>query len=128
MTNACVDDSAVIAVRATDFAFALRQIADLNVQGPIKVQATKSAVVLCFETTASRYECWIPGCEDNGERDATHFTPYHPVQSGGLDLELDDLEPEMTEKEKATLEANIKRLQNTEHHKKVMKGLYSAKP
>ena len=68
-----------VQVRSTDFAFALRQIADLNVQGPIKIQATKSAVVLCFETTASRHECWIPGCEDNGERDAKHFTPYHPV-------------------------------------------------
>jgi hypothetical protein len=117
-----------VQVRSTDFAFALRQIADLNVQSAIKIQATKSAVVLYFETTASQYECWIPGCEDNGERDATHFTPYHPVQSAGLDFEPDDLEPEMTEKEKATLEANIKRLQNTEHHKKVMKGLYSAKP
>ncbi len=117
-----------VQVRSTDFAFALRQIADLNVQGSIKVQATKSAFVLFFETSASQYECWIPGCEDNGERDATHFIAYHPVQSAGLDLEPDDLEPEMTEKEKATLEANIKRLQNTEHHKKVMKGSHSAKP
>ena len=117
-----------VQVRSTDFAFALRQMADLNVQGSIKVQATKSAFVLFFETSASQYECWIPGCEDNGDRDATHFIAYHPVQSAGLDLEPDDREPEMTEKEKATLEANIKRLQNTDHHKKVMKGLHSAKP
>jgi hypothetical protein len=118
----------VVQVRSTDFAFALRQIADFNVQGAITVQADKSAIVLRFDTTASDYECWIPGCEDNGERDATHFTAYHPVQSAGLDLEPEDLEPEMTEEEKAVLEANVKRLRNTEHHNKVMKGLYSAKP
>jgi hypothetical protein len=60
-------------MRSADFAFVLRQIADLSVIGDLLMVADNDALVLRFSTTASDYEIWIPACNENGERIATHF-------------------------------------------------------
>ena len=75
--------------RSSDLAFVLRQIADLNVIGTIQAQADDCALLLKFETTASYYECWIPGCDLNGKRLTKHFTIYEPTTSQDPKQEFD---------------------------------------
>ena len=80
--------------RSSDLAFVLRQIADLNVVGTIQAQADDCALFLKFETTASYYECWIPGCDLSGKRLTKHFTIYEPTtsQDPKQEFDVDDID------------------------------------
>jgi hypothetical protein len=98
-------------VRSADLAFVLRQIADLNVIGAIGIQADEHAIVLTFSTSANSYQCWIPACDLSGSRSTKHFTIYKPAQSPNLlqSEDLDDLAPEMTDKEHDALTAAVRK-------------------
>ena len=99
-------------MRSADFAFVVRQIADLNVLGDIELLADSDALVLKFETTASSYECWIPACDEKGERSSKHFNAYEVVQSDTFKMHIDpeDDVPEPTAEEMELLRANIERI------------------
>lgn len=103
-----------LAVRSADFAFVLRQIADLNVVGPISMQADADGLVLNFSTTASDYEVWISACDEKGNRSAAHFTAYRPEQTKGLafHIEPEDDVPDVTQAELDVMRANIERINN----------------
>jgi hypothetical protein len=98
-------------VRSADFAFVLRQIADLNVMGALDIQADEHAVLLTFSTSANSYRCWIPACDLSGGRSTKHFTIYKPAQSANLlqAEDPDDLAPEMTDKEHDALTAAVRK-------------------
>ena len=98
-------------VRSADFAFVLRQIADLNVMGALDIQADEHAIMLTFSTSANSYQCWIPACDLSGSRSTKHFTIYKPAQSPNLlhSEDPDDLAPEMTDKENEALTAMVKK-------------------
>lgn len=104
--------SAELLMRSADFAFVVRQIADLNVLGDIELLADSDALVVKFETTASSYECWIPACDAKGERSCTHFNAYEVVQSDTFKMHIDpeDDVPETTAEEMELLRANIARV------------------
>ena len=99
-------------MRSADFAFVVRQIADLNVLGDIELLADSDALVLKFETTASSYECWIPACDEEGKRSSKHFNAYEVVQSDTLKMHIDpeDDVPEPTAEVMELLRANIARI------------------
>ena len=99
-------------MRSADFAFVIRQIADLNVVGDIDLAADDDALVVTFETTASSYECWIPACDSKGERNAAHFNAYEVVQSDSFKMHIDpeDDVPETTAEELDLIKANIERV------------------
>jgi hypothetical protein len=71
--------AADMTVRSTDFAFVLRQIGDLEVTGPLHMEADHDALRLTFETGAMSYSVWIPSCNQKGVRSGKKFEPYHPV-------------------------------------------------
>lgn len=106
-----------LSVRASDFAFALKQIADLEVTGKVTLQANANAVALSFATEASAYECWIPSCNTKGVRSSKHFTAYKPTQSADskwfelMDKGADN-EPEMAQDESKKLTKRIKQLRD----------------
>jgi hypothetical protein len=99
-------------MRSADFAFVVRQIADLNVVGDIELLADSDVLVLKFETTASSYECWIPACNEKGERSSVHFNAYEVVQSDTFKMHIDpeDDVPEPTAEEMELIRANIARV------------------
>ena len=99
-------------MRSADFAFVVRQIADLNVVGDIELLADSDALVVKFETTASSYECWIPACDEKGERSCTHFNAYEVVQNDTFKMHIDpeDDVPDTTAEEMELLRANIARV------------------
>ena len=101
-----------LVMRSADFAFVVRQIADLNVVGDIELMADSDALVLRFETTASSYECWIPACNEAGERSSKHFDAYVPVQSDTFKMHIapEDDVPETTPEEFELMRANIARV------------------
>lgn len=66
-------------VRSIDFAFVLRQIADLEVTGPVQMEADHDALRMTFETGALSYSVWIPSCNQKGVRSGKRFEPYHPL-------------------------------------------------
>jgi hypothetical protein len=101
----------MLTVRSSDFAFALKQISDLDVMGQINMQASETALVVKFETQCSSYQCWIPGSDDHGERLVKCFAPYNPEMSSGFDmqLELDDMVPAPTAQEDQQLMKNLAR-------------------
>lgn len=101
----------MLAVRSSDFAFAFKQISDLDVMGPINLQASETALVVKFETEVSCYQCWIPASDDRGERVAKCFAPYTPEMSSGFEmqLDLDDMVPEPTQQEDELLKKNLAR-------------------
>jgi hypothetical protein len=68
-------------VRTADFAFVLRQLADLDVQGDISIQANSDGVLLHFETSANNYTCLIPACTVKGVRYAALMQQYTPSQT-----------------------------------------------
>lgn len=98
-------------VRSADFAFVLRQIADLNVMGALDIKADEHAVILTFSTNANSYQCWIPACDLSGSRSTKHFTIYKPTQSPNLlqSEDPDDLASEMTDKEQMALTAAVRK-------------------
>ena len=65
-----------------------------------------------FETTASSYECWIPACNEKGERSSVHFNAYEVVQSDTFKIHIDpeDDVPEPTAEEMELIRANIARV------------------
>lgn len=73
--------TADMTVRSTDFAFVLRQIADLEVTSPLHIEADHDALHLTFETDALSYSVWIPSCNQKAVRSRKMFEPYHPVTS-----------------------------------------------
>lgn len=77
-------------VRSTDFAFVLRQIADLEVTGPLQMEADHDALRLTFETAALSYAVWIPSCNEKGVRSGKKFEPYHPLTTGLAPDPFDD--------------------------------------
>jgi hypothetical protein len=103
-----------LVMRSADFAFVLRQIADLNVAGAITMQGDSDGLVLSFSTTASQYEVWIPACDEKGNRCSTHFMAYRPEETEGLDfyIEPEDDFPDVTEQEGSVIEKNIERVKN----------------
>lgn len=114
-----------LVMRSADFAFVVRQIADLNVVGNIELMADSDGLVLTFETTASSYECWIPACDEIGVRKSKHFDAYEIVQSDTFKMHIDpeDDVPETTEEELELIRQNIKRvkLKQQAKHKKAGK-------
>ena len=107
---------AELKVRSSDFAFVLRQIADLHVTSGIEIKADNYALALNFQTTASSYECWIPACEENANRLTKHFTIYRPTTSAGLIIseELENEESDLAEDEQKQLQSNMLRLAKRE--------------
>jgi hypothetical protein len=102
-------------LRSSDFSFVMRQIADLNVIGELKIKADENVLFLSFSTSASKYECWIPACDLSGNRSSKHFTIYSPVQSENLIILKDPTEePDFTEQEKDALLKNIQRIKLNE--------------
>jgi hypothetical protein len=107
---------AELKVRSSDFAFVLRQIADLNVTSTIEIKADNYALALNFQTTASSYECWIPACDEKTNRLTKHFTIYRPTTSKGLELseEPENEQSDLTEEEQEQLKLNMLRLAKRE--------------
>ena len=107
---------ALLKVRSSDFAFVLRQIADLNVITGIEIKADDCALVLNFQTTANSYECWIPACDEKVNRLTKHFTIYRPTTSQGLEFseEPENEGSDLTEEEKKQLRSNMLRLAKRE--------------
>jgi hypothetical protein len=68
-------------VRTVDFAFVLRQLADLDVQGDIAIKANSDGVLLDFDTSANKYTCLIPACTVKGVRHAALMQQYTPTQT-----------------------------------------------
>lgn len=68
-------------VRTGDFAFVLRQLTDLDVQGDIAIKANSDGVLLHFDTSANKYTCLIPACTVKGVRHATLMQQYTPTQT-----------------------------------------------
>jgi hypothetical protein len=116
LTSNSANGQAELKVRSSDFAFVLRQIADLNVITEIEIKADDCALVLNFQTTANSYECWIPACDDKANRLTKHFTIYRPTTSKGLELseELENEHNDLTEEEKKQLTLNMLRLAKRE--------------
>ena len=71
---------AKLVVRSTDFAFVMRQLADLNVRGAISMTANAHGIELTFATATHSYTCVIPSCDEKGERSPELFTEYMPIQ------------------------------------------------
>jgi hypothetical protein len=117
--------AAELVMRSADFAFVVRQIADLNVVGNIELMADSDGLVLTFETTASSYECWIPACDELGVRKSKHFDAYEVVQSDTfkMHIDLEDDVQETTDEELELIRQNIKRvkLKQQSKHKKAGK-------
>lgn len=107
---------AKLKVRSSDFAFVMRQIADLNVITGIEIKADDYAVALNFQTTANSYECWIPACDEKSNRLTKHFTIYRPTTSKGLELseEPENEHNDLTEEEQKQLTLNMLRLAKRE--------------
>lgn len=103
-----------LTMRSADFAFVLRQIADLSIVGDLVMAADSGALVLKFETTASTYEVWIPSCDEIGERSSTHFEAYAAVASNQFTFHIapEDDVPDMTAAELQLIKKNIKRVKN----------------
>lgn len=106
-----------LVMRSADFAFVLRQIADLNVVGVIKMQADADGLVLSFSTIASEYEVWIAACDENGNRCSTHFMAYRPEETKGLEfhVEPEDDALDVTAQDLEVMRANIERIKNAKH-------------
>lgn len=82
--------------RSVDFAFVLRQIADLNITGSIDMKASSEATVLSFATAQISYVVHIPACNTKGERSSKCFQRYDPVLSPpSSDGETDASDQEM---------------------------------
>lgn len=79
-----------ITVRCTDFAFVLRQIADLNVTDSIVIEANAEAVVITFATTGLSYRVHMPAADAFGERSAKCFQRYEPIRSAPIRGHDDD--------------------------------------
>lgn len=91
---------ASLQVRSADFAFFVRQLADLNVQGLIECKANEHGVKFEFATAANTYMCFIPACNAKGVRDKTYCTVYNPTTTDhAYDLDNDDKTPEPTAEE-----------------------------
>lgn len=105
---------AELIMRSADFAFVLRQVADLNIVGTIRMQADADGLVLTFSTTASDYEVWIAACDEAGKRSSAHFMAYRPEETKGLEfvMEPEDDVPEVTAQELEVMRSNIERLKN----------------
>jgi hypothetical protein len=103
-----------LVMRSADFAFILRQMADLNVVGAIKMQADTDGLVLSFSTTASEYEVWIAACDEKGNRCSTHFMTYRPEETEGLEfhVEPEDDAPDVTAQDLEVMRTNIERVKN----------------
>lgn len=96
--------SAKLQVRSADFAFFVRQLADLNVQGNIDCKANAHGVKFEFATAANTYMCLIPACNAQGVRDKTYCTVYTPATTEhAYDLDNDDKTPEITAEEEMQL-------------------------
>lgn len=73
--------SAKFIARSTDLAFVLRQIADLNVEGVIEIEAGSDAMVLSFASGALSYKVYIPAASGKGIRIKNCFQRYEPMLS-----------------------------------------------
>jgi hypothetical protein len=71
---------ATLCVRSTDFAFFMRQLAELDVQGAICIAANTQGVELTFATCTHQYTCVIPACDTDGERSNELFSAYTPME------------------------------------------------
>jgi hypothetical protein len=68
-------------VRSIDFAFVMRQLADLDVRGAVCMAANGNGIELTFATATHKYMCVIPACDEKGERQTELFTQYMPTQT-----------------------------------------------
>lgn len=72
---------ASLIVRSTDFAFTLRQIADLTLTSDLEIEASAALICLRFSTAAGPYTCWIPSCNKDAVRSAIGFSKYIPKET-----------------------------------------------
>lgn len=94
---------AQLIVRSTDFAFVMKQLADLDVKGAVCMAANSQGIELTFATATHRYTCMVPACDEDGERSSELFSQYTPEQTGAeLDFDADDADPNLTEEEFAS--------------------------
>ncbi len=93
-----------VQVRSTDFAFAMRQLADLDLLGGVHIGVNAHAVKLQFQTSVHSYTCWVPTCDSKGVRDKTSFKRYMPSQTQ-LHKEWgdDNANPNLTDEEEEQL-------------------------
>jgi len=90
--DATTNGSAKFVARSTDVAFVLRQIADINVVGPIEMEASADALVLSFASAAISYKVHIPTASSKGNRTNTCFQRYEPVKTPPSEMtEVDDV-------------------------------------
>jgi hypothetical protein len=77
-----------------DFAFLMRQIADLTLTTDMTMEASVELIKLRFSTAATDYTCWIPACSKDGVRSAVGFSKYaHQLTAETVDDALDDEKP-----------------------------------
>ena len=65
-------------VLTKDFVVAMQAVADLGVVSMIDIEIDADVIALSYSTTAASYRLYIPTCTVEGNRSATHFTPYEP--------------------------------------------------
>jgi len=104
--------SCSVEVASNDFLFFMRQLADLNVVGDIRIQADDHSICLVFASDAVDFDCTIPTVDSEGVRHTKPFRSYHPVLSPAFDwaLDLDDLVPDPDPKEIKQISENLTRL------------------
>jgi hypothetical protein len=104
--------SCSVEVASNDFLFFMRQLADLNVVGDIRIQADHHSICLVFATDAVDFDCTIPTVDSTGLRHTKPFTSYHPVLSPAFDwaLDPDDRIPDPDPKEIEQISENLTRL------------------
>ena len=91
---------AQLIVRSTDFAFVMKQLTELDVQGSVCMAANSQGIELTFATATHRYTCMVPACDEDGERINELFSQYTPEQtSAELDFDADDADPNLTDEE-----------------------------
>jgi hypothetical protein len=81
VTSGSAHGAAKLEVRTADLMFVLHQLASMKVKGSIAITANHAAIRIQFETSANKFDCWLPAANENGERMALHFEKYWPSQT-----------------------------------------------
>jgi hypothetical protein len=99
---------AQLIVRSTDFAFVMKQLADLDIKGSVCMAASSQGIELTFATATHRYTCMVPACDEDGERSSELFSQYTPEQTEiELDFDADDAESHLTDDEFAEIAKGV---------------------
>jgi hypothetical protein len=112
--------TATLQALSVDYVFILHQISTLPITSVIGLAANDSTLRISFSTSVADYEVWVPGCNEKGVRDKTHFTKYEPIQDS-RDLWANDEEndklTELTVKDEKTLKEQMLRLKEKQRNK-----------